>query len=90
MLMYWTFSKDQALTMRLKQALEKVGLKWSMLATTSWDAMFETLEAYVEDKVSLRVSHSFAGLFRVDSQLCYADEKWYKLGWQRSCKLSNG
>lgn len=31
-------------------ALEKVGLKWSMLATTSWDCMFETLEEYVEEK----------------------------------------
>jgi Helicase associated domain len=27
--------------------LEKIGLKWSMLATTSWDSMFETLEKYV-------------------------------------------
>lgn len=31
-------------------ALEKVGLKWSMLATTSWEAMFDTLVAYVDDK----------------------------------------
>jgi Helicase associated domain len=31
-------------------ALEKVGLKWSMLATTTWDEMFETLEEYVKEK----------------------------------------
>jgi hypothetical protein len=31
-------------------ALEKMGLKWSMLATTSWDSMFETLEEYVDEK----------------------------------------
>ncbi|CAB9505394.1 Helicase associated domain [Seminavis robusta] len=31
-------------------ALEKIGLKWSMLATTSWDAMYETLLEYVKDK----------------------------------------
>jgi hypothetical protein len=27
--------------------LEKIGLKWSMLAMTPWDAMFETLGAYM-------------------------------------------
>lgn len=32
-------------------ALEKVGLKWSMLATTSWESMFDTLVEYVEEKV---------------------------------------
>jgi hypothetical protein len=31
-------------------ALEKIGLKWSMLATTPWDSMFETLEEYVKEK----------------------------------------
>ncbi|KAG7360208.1 helicase domain protein [Nitzschia inconspicua] len=31
-------------------ALENIGLKWSMLATTSWDSMFETLEEYVKEK----------------------------------------
>jgi hypothetical protein len=31
-------------------ALEKIGLKWSMLATTSWESMFDTLCEYVEDK----------------------------------------
>lgn len=31
-------------------ALENVGLKWSMLATTSWESMFETLCEYVEAK----------------------------------------
>jgi hypothetical protein len=34
-------------------ALEKVGLKWSMLATTSWDSMFDSLAEYVESKVRL-------------------------------------
>eukprot|EP00934_Nitzschia_sp_Nitz4_P008155 Nitzschia sp. Nitz4//scaffold41_size133979//117900//120962//NITZ4_003371-RA/size133979-processed-gene-0.93-mRNA-1//-1//CDS//3329551542//8145//frame0 len=33
-----------------QKALEKVGLKWSMLATTSWDSMFETLCEYVTSK----------------------------------------
>ena len=31
-------------------ALEKIGLKWSMLATTSWESMFETLCQYIEGK----------------------------------------
>jgi hypothetical protein len=31
-------------------SLEKLGLKWSMLATTSWDSMYETLCDYVEEK----------------------------------------
>ena len=31
-------------------ALETIGLKWSMLATTSWESMFETLCQYVEEK----------------------------------------
>ena len=31
-------------------ALENIGLKWSMLATTSWESMFETLCQYVEEK----------------------------------------
>ena len=31
-------------------ALEKIGLKWSMLATTSWESMFETLCQYVKEK----------------------------------------
>ena len=31
-------------------SLEKIGLKWSMLATTSWESMFETLCQYVEEK----------------------------------------
>jgi hypothetical protein len=29
-------------------ALEKLGLKWSMLVTISWDSMFETLQEYVD------------------------------------------
>jgi hypothetical protein len=33
-------------------ALEKIGLKWSMVATT-WDSMFESLAEYVESKVRL-------------------------------------
>eukprot|EP00526_Cylindrotheca_closterium_P002923 CAMPEP_0113658962 /NCGR_PEP_ID=MMETSP0017_2-20120614/32062_1 /TAXON_ID=2856 /ORGANISM="Cylindrotheca closterium" /LENGTH=1012 /DNA_ID=CAMNT_0000573397 /DNA_START=113 /DNA_END=3147 /DNA_ORIENTATION=+ /assembly_acc=CAM_ASM_000147 len=33
-----------------QEALEKVGLKWSMLATTSWESMFETLCEYVRSK----------------------------------------
>ena len=32
--------------------LEEIGLKWSMLATMSWDSMFETLGVYVEDQKS--------------------------------------
>jgi len=31
-------------------ALESLGLRWSMLATTSWDSMFETLCIYVEEQ----------------------------------------
>ena len=31
-------------------ALESVGLKWSMLATTSWESMYETLVEYVNEK----------------------------------------
>lgn len=31
-------------------ALEKIGLKWSMLATTSWESMFDTLCEYVEER----------------------------------------
>lgn len=30
--------------------LEKVGLKWSMLATNSWDSMYETLCEYVDQR----------------------------------------
>lgn len=33
-----------------QQALERVGLKWSMLATTSWESMYETLCDYVQSK----------------------------------------
>ena len=33
-----------------QQALEKVGLKWSMLATTSWESMYDTLCDYVKAK----------------------------------------
>ena len=32
------------------QALEKVGLKWSMLATTSWESMYDTLCEYVDSQ----------------------------------------
>lgn len=32
--------------------LEKLGLKWSMLSSTSWDAMFETLQVYVAERKS--------------------------------------
>ena len=31
-------------------ALENIGLKWSMLATTSWDSMFNTLMEYVNER----------------------------------------
>jgi hypothetical protein len=34
-----------------KILLEGVGLKWSMLATTSWDEMYETLKEYAEQQV---------------------------------------
>ena len=33
-----------------QEALEKIGLKWSVLATTSWDSMFETLQEYVKER----------------------------------------
>ncbi|KAL3910415.1 MAG: hypothetical protein SGILL_007698 [Bacillariaceae sp.] len=33
-----------------QEALENIGLKWSVLATTTWDSMFETLEEYVNEK----------------------------------------
>ena len=35
------------------QALEEVGLKWSMLATTAWDDMFDSLREYAEAKVRI-------------------------------------
>ena len=31
--------------------LETVGLKWSMLATTSWDEMYDTLKEYADEQV---------------------------------------
>ena len=31
-------------------ALEELGLKWSMLSSTSWEAMYETLRAYVAER----------------------------------------
>lgn len=34
-----------------KILLEGVGLKWSMLATTSWDGMYDTLKEYAEQQV---------------------------------------
>jgi hypothetical protein len=42
----------QALKLRKDRqlSLEKLGLKWSMLATTSWDSMYETLCNYVDEK----------------------------------------
>ncbi|GAX26447.1 hypothetical protein FisN_37Hh003 [Fistulifera solaris] len=33
-----------------KAALDKLGLKWSMLATTTWDCMWETLREYVQEQ----------------------------------------
>eukprot|EP00980_Cylindrotheca_fusiformis_P010848 scaffold2462_cov127-Cylindrotheca_fusiformis.AAC.5 len=33
-----------------QHALEKVGLKWSMLATTSWESMYDTLCDYIQSK----------------------------------------
>jgi Helicase associated domain len=34
-----------------KSLLEGVGLKWSMLATTSWDGMYDTLKEYAEQQM---------------------------------------
>ena len=34
-----------------KIQLEGVGLKWSMLATTSWDGMYDTLREYAEQQI---------------------------------------
>ena len=34
-----------------KIQLEGVGLKWSMLATTSWDGMYDTLKEYAEQQI---------------------------------------
>lgn len=31
-------------------ALERLGLKWSMLSSTSWESMFQTLEEYIEER----------------------------------------
>jgi len=36
-----------------QQELEALGLKWSMLATVSWDSMYQTLTAYVQRQVDL-------------------------------------
>ena len=44
------------------QALEKVGLKWSMLATTSWESMFDTLSDYVKTMVGEMIYLSFRQL----------------------------
>lgn len=30
--------------------LEEIGLKWCMLASTTWDSMFESLVAYIQDR----------------------------------------
>jgi hypothetical protein len=49
-------------------ALEKVGLKWSMLATTSWDSMFDSLVEYVESKVRLLFLLSVMASLTNDSQ----------------------
>lgn len=43
----WYLKKN----LQYSKALEKVGLKWSMLATTSWESMFETLCEYIDVKV---------------------------------------
>jgi hypothetical protein len=45
------FGTDPVSSFVMGQALEKVGLKWSMLATTSWESMFDTLCDYVKTKV---------------------------------------
>jgi hypothetical protein len=36
---------------RITQALENLGMKWSMLATNSWDEMYESLCEYAKSKV---------------------------------------
>lgn len=33
-----------------KMALDRLGLKWSMLATTTWDCMWDTLREYVQEQ----------------------------------------
>ena len=33
-----------------QQDLERIGLKWSVLMTTSWSTMYKSLEAYAEEK----------------------------------------
>lgn len=38
-------------------SLEQVGLKWSMLATTSWESMYDTLCEYVASKVRICLAH---------------------------------
>lgn len=64
----------------MNKALEKVGLKWSMLATTSWEAMFETLVAYVEEKVRVAVLKSSCGRLAWTQQWRCTEQERDKLG----------
>lgn len=41
--------------------LEKIGLKWSVLSTTSWQSMYEALCKYAEEKKALDPNHSWDG-----------------------------
>lgn len=41
--------------------LEKIGLKWSVLSTASWQSMYEALCKYVEEKKALDPNHSWDG-----------------------------
>jgi hypothetical protein len=39
--------------MFIQKQLERLGLKWSVLSTTSWDAMYDTLLEYIEERKDL-------------------------------------
>ncbi len=66
------------------QALENVGLKWSMLATTSWESMYDTLCEYVDSKVGSKGLMDNGVCCRAHTRLTFfpsTDKGRRRVGW---------
>jgi Helicase associated domain len=74
-------------------ALEKMGLKWSMLASTSWESMYETFCEYVQQKKTSGVGGKSEWDGNVPATYRTNDNPPRSLGrWinrQRSAKMKN-
>ena len=77
----------------LKEDREKrlvdAGLKWSVLASNSWNEMLEELRMYVAEQVRDLIKCPFRLSLGVALIFLFTDQVWKEMGWECTDELSD-